>query len=132
MMDMEEKLEEQFGERFNLGDNENLGRPRGPMSCQLLRSCTKWSNGTPTEHSIQTAYISVIENAQHFIYIENQFFITATGNSQKPVGNQIGAALVARILRAARSGDKFKVIVIMPAIPAFAGDLKDESSLGTR
>lgn len=37
-----------------------------------------------------------------------------------------------RIIRAARAGDKYKVIVLMPSVPAFAGDLKDDSSLGTR
>jgi phospholipase D1/2 len=104
----------------------------GPMSCQIVRSCTKWSHGTATEHSIQDAYIKVIQESQHFVYIENQFFITATGNEQKPFKNQIGAAIVERVLRAARAGEKYKVIVVIPAIPGFAGDLKDESSLGTR
>lgn len=35
-------------------------------------SCTKWSSGHPTEHSIANAYISAITNARHFVYIENQ------------------------------------------------------------
>jgi phospholipase D1/2 len=104
----------------------------GPMEVQVLRSCTKWSNGTPTEKSIQNAYIDVIEKSQHFVYIENQFFITATGDKQKPVKNLIGKALVDRILRAARNGEKYKVIVVIPAVPAFAGDLRDDGSLGTR
>jgi phospholipase D1/2 len=77
-------------------------------------------------------HITVIQNSQHFVYIENQFFITATSDAQMPVKNKIGAAIVERILRAARAGKRYKVIVVMPAIPAFAGDLKDESSLGTR
>lgn len=102
------------------------------ISCQIVRSCTKWSHGVPTQHSIADAYIQIIQNSQHFVYIENQFFITATSDEQKPVKNKIGAAIVERILRAARAGEKYKVIVMMPAIPAFAGDLKEESSLGTR
>lgn len=102
------------------------------ISCQIVRSCTKWSHGVPTQHSIADAYIQIIQNSQHFVYIENQFFITATSDQQKPVKNKIGAAIVERILRAARAGEKYKVIVMMPAIPAFAGDLKEESSLGTR
>ena len=102
------------------------------ISCQIVRSCSKWSHGTKTDHSIADAYINVIQNSQHFVYIENQFFITATSDAQRPVKNKIGAALVERILRAARAGQRYKVIVLMPAIPAFAGDLKDESSLGTR
>jgi len=35
-------------------------------------SCTKWSSGHETEHSIANAYIEVIHNAEHFVYIENQ------------------------------------------------------------
>ncbi|KAH0359606.1 phospholipase D/nuclease, partial [Aureobasidium melanogenum] len=110
------------------------GHPPPPpgMPCQIMRSCSKWSHGTQTEHSIQNAYIEVIRNSHHFIYIENQFFITATGDSQRPIKNQIGAAIVERIVRAARDGEPYQVIVIMPAIPAFAGDLKSDEALGTR
>ncbi|KAL8855467.1 MAG: hypothetical protein Q9198_010843, partial [Flavoplaca austrocitrina] len=129
--------------RFNDGvqrieDNfEHHGRLHGGFQdagipCQIVRSCSKWSHGVVTEQSIQNAYIDVIQRSQHFVYIENQFFITATGDSQKPVRNKIGAALVDRILRAARAGEKYKVIVIIPAVPGFAGDLKDDASLGTR
>lgn len=118
------------------GGNSLIGRPlsqnRGPMICQVLRSCTTWSNGTPTEHSIQNAYCDVIAKSMHFVYIENQFFITATGDKQKPVENLIGKALVDRIIRAARNGEKYKVIVVIPAVPGFAGDLRDDGSLGTR
>ncbi|KAL4812744.1 hypothetical protein BDW67DRAFT_169477 [Aspergillus spinulosporus] len=111
-----------------------LGRPqhRGNMSCQIVRSCGKWSNGTPTEHSIQDAYAEIIRHSEHFVYIENQFFITATGDKQKPVENKIGAAIVERILRAARAGQKYKIIVVIPSVPCFAGDLGDEAALGTR
>jgi hypothetical protein len=33
------------------------------------------------------------------------------GDSQRPVKNQIGATIVERILRAARAGQKYKIIV---------------------
>ena len=102
------------------------------IPCQIVRSCSKWSHGVPTEHSIQNAYIDLIQRSQYFIYIENQFFITATSDAQKPVRNKIGAAIVDRILRAARAGERYKVIIIIPAVPGFAGDLKDDASLGTR
>jgi phospholipase D1/2 len=119
-----------------MGGTDNFGlasnQPRGPMICQVVRSATKWSNGTPLEHSVQNAYIEVIRNSQHFVYIENQFFITATGDQQSPVKNLIGQAIVERILRAARNGEKYKIVVVIPGVPAFAGDLRDQSSLGTR
>ena len=64
--------------------------------------------------------------------MENQFFITATSDAQKPVQNKIGVAIVERILRAARAGQKYKIIVVIPSVPAFAGDLQSDTTLGTR
>jgi phospholipase D1/2 len=48
------------------------------------------------------------------------------------VKNTIGAAIVERIIRAYKNGETYKVIVVMPAVPAFAGDLHADDSLGTR
>ncbi|XHG04355.1 hypothetical protein AWENTII_007628 [Aspergillus wentii] len=107
-------------------------QPRGTMACQIVRSCAKWSHGSDTEHSIQDAYAAIIRNSEHFIYIENQFFITATSDAQKPVMNKIGSAIVERILRAAKAGQKYKMVIVIPSVPCFAGDLSDESTLGTR
>lgn len=104
----------------------------GMAECQITRSSAKWSHNISTEHSIQNAYCEIIKNSKHFVYIENQFFITATGNEQKPIKNQVGAAIVERILRAARNGEKYKMMVMMPSVPAFAGDLKSDDALGTR
>jgi len=44
----------------------------------------------------------------------------------------IGAAMVERIMRAYNARQPFKIIIVIPAVPAFAGDLQDEGSLGTR
>lgn len=50
---------------------------RGKMTCQLVRSASKWSTGNPiVESSIINAYIDLIENSQHYIMINNQFFIS--------------------------------------------------------
>ena len=135
---MEENMMGRFeAGRQYLSGNEHYSKLHGHyqeagIPCQIVRSCTKWSHGVPTEHSVANAYISIIENSRHFVYIENQFFITACTDAQKPVKNKIGAAIVERILRAARAGEKYKIIVVIPAIPGFAGDLKDDASLGTR
>lgn len=96
------------------------------------KSCSEWSSGHGTEHSILNAYVDAITNAEHFVYIENQFFITACEDQHMPVTNLIGAAIVDRISRAFHDGNVFKVIVVMPAVPAFAGDLKSDDALGTR
>lgn len=98
------------------------------MSVQVCRSSADWSSGILTEHSIQNAYIEIIRTANHCIYIENQFFITATEDKQTVV-NVIGAALVERILSAARDGRKFKIIVIIPTIPCFAGELSEAAGI---
>ena len=46
------------------------------VDAQCVRSVSFWSCGTRTiEHSIQNAYIHMIDNAQYFIYIEVLFFI---------------------------------------------------------
>ncbi|KXG47885.1 Phospholipase D/Transphosphatidylase [Penicillium griseofulvum] len=122
----------QYQDRLTTYGRPSSSQGRGNMSCQIVRSCAKWSNGSPLEHSIADAYCAIIRNSEHFVYIENQFFITATGDAQRPVKNQIGAAIVERILRAARAGQKYKIVVVIPSVPCFAGDLRDDETLGTR
>lgn len=48
----------------------------GSHRVQILRSASRWSSGIFTESSILSAYLGLIEEARHFIYIENQFFVT--------------------------------------------------------
>jgi len=107
---------------------------RGTVHAQLVRSSADWSMGiAPHEQSIQNAYCELIRNAEHFVYIENQFFITATGkHDESPVHNQIGAAIVHAVCKAAKEGRKFRVIIVIPAVPGFAGDLRDNAAAGTR
>ena len=108
------------------------GKTSGGVRAQVVRSSADWSSGILTEHSIQNAYIELIENAQHYVYIENQFFITATGEDQPPVQNQIGRAIVHACVKAGKEGRKFRVIILIPAIPGFAGDLREKAASGTR
>lgn len=105
---------------------------RGTIRAQIVRSSADWSSGILRDHSIQNAYTEIIRKAQHYVYIENQFFITATGDKQSPVHNTIGSAIVEAVVRAGKEGRKFRVIVIIPAIPGFAGDLRDNAAAGTR
>lgn len=104
----------------------------GTVHAQLVRSSDDWSSGILLDHSIQNAYAEVIENAQHYVYIENQFFITATGDQQSPIHNTIGRAMVNACVRAAKEDRKFRIIIVIPAIPGFAGDLRDDAAIGTR
>lgn len=105
---------------------------RGTVRAQIVRSSADWSSGILKDHSIQNAYAEVIRNAEHYVYIENQFFITATGEEQAPIHNTIGKAMVDAVVRAGKEGRKFRIIVIIPAIPGFAGDLRDNAASGTR
>jgi phospholipase D1/2 len=105
---------------------------QGTVHAQIVRSSGDWSSGILTEHSIQNAYSELIGNAQHYVYIENQFFITATGDQQAPVKNTIGRAIVDAVVRASKEGRKFRVIAVIPSIPGFAGDLRDDAAMGTR
>jgi phospholipase D1/2 len=111
---------------------KSLGDKQGTVHAQVVRSSADWSSGILTEHSIQNAYSEVIRNAQHYIYIENQFFITATGDQQAPIKNTIGRAIVDAVVRAGKEGRKFRVIAVIPSIPGFAGDLRDDAAMGTR
>lgn len=93
----------------------------------MIRSCGTWSHGLDeSEHSIRNAYIELIDQADHFIYIENQFFISNTAG--KPVKNEIAQVLVERIKIAAQRGEKFRVIVVMPLLPAFEGNVDDPNA----
>jgi hypothetical protein len=58
--------------------------------------------------------------------------VTATGDQQSPVVNTIGGAIVDACVRAGKEGRKFKVIVIIPSIPGFTGDLREKAADGTR
>lgn len=59
-------------------------------------------------------------SAKKFIYIENQFFISAT-KPHAVVKNLVMDALAKRIIRAINEKKDFRVIVLMPLIPGFAG-----------
>ncbi|GAA5985829.1 hypothetical protein JCM5350_006905 [Sporobolomyces pararoseus] len=110
---------------------EGWEKPGGTVKVQVLRSSADWSHGILKEHSIQNAYRQLILEANHSIYIENQFFITSTGTKKTPVSNTIGAAIVERIISAAKSYKRFKVVILIPAVPGFAGDLDAKGSSGT-
>uniref|UniRef100_A0A663MJ90 phospholipase D n=1 Tax=Athene cunicularia TaxID=194338 RepID=A0A663MJ90_ATHCN len=89
---------------------------------QVIRSAADWSAGIKYhEESIHNAYVSVIENSKHYIYIENQFFISCADD--KVVWNKIGDAIAQRILKAHRENKRFRVYVVIPLLPGFEGDI---------
>ncbi|EPQ51020.1 phospholipase D [Gloeophyllum trabeum ATCC 11539] len=106
---------------FKPGELTQMGLT-GTLEMQICRSAGPWSLGTPSriERSIQNAYLKAIQLSEHFVYIENQFFITSTNVNGVKVENKIGDALVHRIIRAHREGTPWKCCIMVPLLPGFA------------
>ena len=107
---------------------------------QALRSVSDWSIGkTMTECSILEGYYKLIDNSKHYIYIENQFFITKTYDKEERrhsgvnlkslVQNEIGLHLKARIERAFEAKENFKVFICIPLLPGFSGTPGESSTM---
>ncbi|XP_023633853.1 phospholipase D delta isoform X2 [Capsella rubella] len=73
------------------------------------------------DKSIQTAYIQTIRSAQHFIYIENQYFLGSSyaWPSYKDAGadNLIPMELALKIVSKIRAKERFAVYVVIPLWP---------------
>ena len=106
---------------------------------QVLRSSCDWSAGIKKEDSILQAYIKLIRESEHCIYIENQFFVSRPYDDEdanncpktlsKVVKNTIAYEIRQRILRAYKEKNKFRVIIFIPLLPGFAGDPDDSGTL---
>ncbi|KAF8392647.1 hypothetical protein HHK36_022996 [Tetracentron sinense] len=106
--------------------------PRTPCRCQVIRSVGQWSAGTSqTEESIHSAYCSLIEKAEHFIYIENQFFISGLSGDEI-IRNRVLEALYRRIMRAYKEQKCFRAIIVIPLLPGFQGGLDDGGAASVR
>jgi len=109
---------------------------------QMCRSVGHWSLGLDTEHSIQNAYLDLISSAKHYLYIENQFFVSnpltkpqqaaASASHLGVLGhvrNRIAQEIVKRILVADKEQRPFRVYVVLPVMPGEKCD--DPSQPGT-
>ncbi|KAL4449779.1 hypothetical protein ABPG74_008152 [Tetrahymena malaccensis] len=108
---------------------KQLEKDLNTQQCQILRSASNWSLGLSkkdTEASIQIAYLTLINESKHFIYIENQFFMSSHAGA--PLRNQISVALVQRIKKAAQNQENFLVVVILPLLPGFEGEIDSPNS----
>ncbi|OLL21743.1 Phospholipase D1 [Neolecta irregularis DAH-3] len=117
---------------FHSAELENLGLT-GTCEVQILRSASAWSLGTTsrTEHSIMNAYCACIRKSEHFVYIENQFFVTSTVCDGTKIENHIGDALFERIVRAHEEQDNWKAVILVPLMPGFQNtvDSQDGGSI---
>ncbi|KAF4977843.1 hypothetical protein FZEAL_5686 [Fusarium zealandicum] len=116
----------------NMDELEALGLT-GTCEVQILRSATTWSLGMEqTEHSIQNAYIKMIEESEHFVYMENQFFITSTEVYNTRITNRIGDALVERIIRAHENDEDWRCAIVIPLMPGFQNTVDEQEGTSVR
>lgn len=104
----------------------------GTCEIQILRSAGNWSLGLQQhEESIHQAYLKLIEESEHFVYIENQFFVTSCFIDGTEIKNRVGDALVDRIIRAHKEGTAWKAVILIPLVPGFESqvDKPDGSSV---
>ncbi|SCU92789.1 LAMI_0E12046g1_1 [Lachancea mirantina] len=111
----------------------NSIKPRSTCEVQVLRSAGNWSLGLKqTEKSIQNAYLKLIETSQHFVYLENQFFVTSSSWDGVVVENKIGDALVDRIIKANSEGKPWKAFIVIPLMPGFNAQVDDPDGSSVR
>ena len=105
----------------------------GTCEVQILRSAGAWSLGTEdVEMSIQSAYVKMIDESEHFVYMENQFFVTSTNTLNTAVQNRIGDALVDRIKRAHSRGEEWKCFILIPLMPGFQAAITENQGSSVR
>ncbi|KAK9323205.1 hypothetical protein V1517DRAFT_320990 [Lipomyces orientalis] len=119
---------------FTDSEIESMGH-LGTCEVQLLRSACGWSLGMrhdKVEHSILNAYLKAIEQSDHFIYIENQFFISSTTIDGTVIENQIGDAIVERIMRAHKHDEDWRAVIIIPLMPGFEAEVDEQDGTSVR
>lgn len=105
----------------------------GTCEIQIVRSAGNWSLGLKEhEESIHQAYLKLIEESEHFVYIENQFFVTSCFIDGTEIKNRIGDALVDRIIRAHKEGTAWKAIIIIPLFPGFESQVDEANGSSVR
>ncbi|XP_048135336.1 phospholipase D zeta 1 isoform X2 [Rhodamnia argentea] len=120
------------GDQMAPADETGQVGPCTPCRCQVIRSVSQWSAGTSqTEESIHNAYCSLIEKAEHFIYIENQFFISGLSGDEI-IRNRVLESLYRRILKAHNDKRSFRVIIVIPLLPGFQGGIDDGGAASVR
>ncbi|KAH8494935.1 hypothetical protein H0E87_018202 [Populus deltoides] len=117
-----------------IGSVDESGQVGSRVSChcQVIRSVSQWSAGTSQiEESIHCAYCSLIEKAENFVYIENQFFISGLSGDDI-IQNRVLEALYLRIMRAFNEKKCFRVIIVIPLLPGFQGGVDDGGAASVR
>nr|CAG4715035.1 unnamed protein product [Naegleria fowleri] len=83
-------------------------------NAQVVRSLCKWSGSPRDEQSIYAAYLYMIDNAKHYIYIENQYFI---GSGSEVAKNVIPEYISRKIVEKMKQREVFRVMIVLPSHP---------------
>jgi phospholipase D1/2 len=118
---------------FEQKELDRLGMT-GTCQVQVLRSCSPWSIGTPNkvEHSIMNAYCALIEGSDHFVYIENQFYVSSCTVEGTTIHNKIGDAIVKRAIQAHRNRESWQACLIIPLMPGFQNSVDSQDGTSVR
>ncbi|CED85185.1 Phospholipase D1 [Phaffia rhodozyma] len=94
----------------------------GTCEIQVCRSCGPWSMGTSNriEHSILNAYL------------KGNFFITSTVVDGIAIENQIGEALVNRIIQAHEEGTAWRACIVIPLLPGYTYPIDSDAASSVR
>jgi phosphatidylserine/phosphatidylglycerophosphate/cardiolipin synthase-like enzyme len=105
--------------RFNVKPLAKMATNSGSCNVQILRSSASWSLGlNKPDCSIMNAWCDAITNSERLVYIENQFFIgSVMRNKADNPRNSVPAAILERVVKAAKLGEKFKCVIIIPQHP---------------
>ncbi|EFC48698.1 predicted protein, partial [Naegleria gruberi] len=108
-----------FVERWNFsinGSKDSKENKNEGFLCnaQLVRSLCKWSGSPRDEQSVYAAYLHLIDNAKHYIYIENQYFIGSTSDLPK---NVIPEYIARKVVEKMKAKEVFRVIIVVPSHP---------------
>ncbi|KAK9164602.1 hypothetical protein Syun_005504 [Stephania yunnanensis] len=95
------------------------GFPKDPLEAEEQNLAME--KNLAIDKSIQTAYIQAIRSAQHFIYIENQYFIGSSygwpAYSGAGADNLIPMELALKIASKIRANERFAVYIVIPMWP---------------
>lgn len=88
---------------------------------EVTKQCLVWGKSVAIDISIQMAYIKAIRSAQHFLYIENQYFLGSSYNwpDYKTAGanHLIPMEIALKICSKIREGKRFSVYIVIPMWP---------------
>eukprot|EP01062_Namystynia_karyoxenos_P073395 TRINITY_DN7019_c1_g1_i1.p1 TRINITY_DN7019_c1_g1~~TRINITY_DN7019_c1_g1_i1.p1 ORF type:complete len:945 (+),score=273.20 TRINITY_DN7019_c1_g1_i1:117-2951(+) len=84
----------------------------GRCQSRLVRSLGEWSGNPQLESDIHRQWLRMIDRAQHFIYIENQYFISSLLGHERVI-NKIAQKIAERICAAHSQGKVFRVLMVI-------------------